>query len=404
MSSRWPDKIVIGLTGNIATGKSVVRRMLESMDAFGIDADGLAHRAMSPGAPAYQPIIDTFGKWVLDARGEIDRNKLGNVVFSDPDALAKLEQITHPIIGGALDLLLKRAKQKVVVIEAIKLIEGGLAADCDSVWVVDASESLQVSRLMEHRKLSEAAARLRIASQGPQGEKLAKADVVIRNDGSYESTFNQVQKHLVEIAGEPAPAPVEEAKPAPAPAPAPSAPVAAPAPTPAVPPVPVAADAAITIKRGGPKDAEAIAGFINQQRGESLSRTDVMVRFGQKAYVLAMVGDQFVGLCGYLVENLIARVDEIILAPNAPVKPTIDKLVENVESAANGLQCEISLIFLFNDTSESIQQAVKIRGYEPQTIEQLRIPDWREAAQESQPPDTFMLTKRLRADRVLKAI
>jgi dephospho-CoA kinase len=168
VSNRWPGKTVIGVTGNIATGKSIVRRILEHVGAFGIDADGLAHRAMSPGAPAYQPILDTFGRWILASDGQIDRDKLGKVVFNDPDALARLEALTHPIVSQVIDLLVKRASQKVVVIEAIKLFEAGLAQHCDSVWVIDAPEDVQIKRLVQQRKMTEPEARMRVAAQPPQ--------------------------------------------------------------------------------------------------------------------------------------------------------------------------------------------------------------------------------------------
>ena len=126
--SQWPGKYVIGLTGNIATGKSVVRKMLEHLGAYSIDADALAHRTMAKGAPAYQPIVDIFGNWILGENQEIDRTKLGQVVFSAPEAMQKLEEITHPFVRQAIDLLTKRSKLKVVVIEAIKLLEGELAS------------------------------------------------------------------------------------------------------------------------------------------------------------------------------------------------------------------------------------------------------------------------------------
>ena len=124
---RWKDKYVIGLTGNIAMGKSLVRRMLEHLGAYTIDADGLAHQAMAPGAPAYKPVIVTFGQWILDPEKRIDRTKLGAVAFSHPDALMKLEALTHPVVGQAIDTLIQRARQKVMVVEAIKLLEGQLA-------------------------------------------------------------------------------------------------------------------------------------------------------------------------------------------------------------------------------------------------------------------------------------
>ena len=103
--SGWPGRYVIGLTGNIATGKSVVRRMLEHLGAFGIDADALAHRTFAPEAPGYQPLIQAFGPEILQPDGRVDRAKLGGVVFSDPQALVRLESIVHPLVrlsGNAL--------------------------------------------------------------------------------------------------------------------------------------------------------------------------------------------------------------------------------------------------------------------------------------------------------------
>ena len=98
---RWANKYVIGLTGNIATGKSVVRQMLQHLGAYTIDADGLSHQAMQPGAPAYKPVVEKFGMFVLGEDKRINRQALANVVFSNPAALAQLEAITHPIIHQA---------------------------------------------------------------------------------------------------------------------------------------------------------------------------------------------------------------------------------------------------------------------------------------------------------------
>ena len=134
--SRWPGKYVIGLTGNIATGKSVLRKMLEHLGAYGIDADALSHRAMAKGAPGFPLVVKSFGEWIVDDEGQIDRARLAKVVFSDPGALEKLENIVHPLVTHAIDLLIRRAKHTVVVIEAIKLLEGDLAAGSDAVWVV----------------------------------------------------------------------------------------------------------------------------------------------------------------------------------------------------------------------------------------------------------------------------
>ncbi|NWG16091.1 MAG: dephospho-CoA kinase, partial [Chloroflexi bacterium] len=204
--SRWANKYVIGLTGNIAVGKSVVRQMLQHLGAYTIDADGLTHRAMATGAPAYKPIVETFGQFILDAEKNIDRNLLGSIVFARPDALAKLEAIVHPIVGQAIATLVSRAPQPVVVIEAIKLLEGDLAQAVDEVWVVDAAPETQLKRLVVQRKLGEAEARQRIAAQGAQAAKLAKANVVIKNDGNVEDTWKQVQVAWSSVQAKLAPA------------------------------------------------------------------------------------------------------------------------------------------------------------------------------------------------------
>src|SRR4030095_12874930 len=132
--SNWPGKYIIGLTGNIATGKSVVRRMLEHLGAYTIDADALAHRVISKGAPGYQPVLDKFGTWLLDKDGQINRTKLGHLVFADKDALKQLEEIIHPYVLQAIDILSRRASQTVIVVEAIKLLESDLRSHCDTIW------------------------------------------------------------------------------------------------------------------------------------------------------------------------------------------------------------------------------------------------------------------------------
>ncbi len=385
MSKRWPDKTVIGLTGNIATGKSVVRRMLEHLGAFTIDADGLVHRAMSPGAPAYQPVVELFGKWIVNPQGQIDRARLGQIAFSSPEAMAALEKITHPIINQVLDLLIRRAKQPAVIIEAIKLVEAGLATDCDVVWVVDAPVDLQIKRLMTDRKMTRTEAELRIASQKTQTEQLAHATQIINNAGGYEDTYYQVQtayNRLMHIE-------VPPVTPFPVPAPKGKTSIA---------------EAPITIHRGTPQHADIIASFINQMQKTSLSRSDVMVRFGQKAYMLAFAGDQVVALAGWQIENLIGRIDEFMLLPGAPANKVVIPLVSTIEEAANDLQSEIMLLYLKRTTPETVGKAVLAAGYEPKTPADLRVPDWREAAEESAPPQSYMVFKRLREDRVLKPI
>jgi dephospho-CoA kinase len=470
---RWANKYVIGLTGNIAMGKSLVRKMLEHLGAYTIDADGLAHQVMAPGAPAYAPVIETFGRWILDAENRVDRTKLGAVVFSHPEALARLEALTHPIVGQGIDTLVSRAKQPIVVIEAIKLIEGVLGQQVDAIWVVDAAPQIQLERLMGKRGMSEYEARKRIDTQNPQREKLARANVVITNNGSAQDVWVQVEREwnkilaargvqqrgdevrTVQVGQQPAtpqpaapgtppkvatdtvpavqqqaPAPAQPAAPVqrpPAPQPAapatppkvatgtvlaePSQPTAQPA-AQATPPAPAPAQAAppmpmqiskVDIRRGMPKNADEIARLINAALGKNLSRMDIMMAFGEKSYLLAEVDSRAVGLAGFQVENLITRMDEFIVVPEAPVAPVAEALIQAMEESSKELQSEVGFMFLPKDALALVQAFIE-QGYERTELDAIKVPAWREAASESQPPNTQILTKKLRAERVLKPL
>ncbi len=183
---------LIGLTGNIATGKSAVGQMLAEWGAEHIDADRLAHEVMAPGGAAYEPVIAAFGRDILHADGTIDRRALGAIVFAEPTALAKLESLVHPAVLAETERQIAASDKQVIVIEAIKLLESGQGAMCDAIWVTTCDEQQQLQRLMTLRGLSYAAARQRILAQPPQSEKLAQADVVITTNGTLAETRAQV--------------------------------------------------------------------------------------------------------------------------------------------------------------------------------------------------------------------
>ena len=180
MSHRYPDKKLIGLTGNIAMGKSLVCKMLQELGAATIDADRVAHQVLRKGEAAYADIVANFGREILDDEGEIVRAALGRIVFADAAQLRKLEAITHPAIGKKIDAMIQAAEAKVVVIEAIKLLEGNFKNLVDAVWVVDAPREAQLQRLIETRGMTVAEAEQRIAAQNSQAEKLRRAQVVIK--------------------------------------------------------------------------------------------------------------------------------------------------------------------------------------------------------------------------------
>jgi dephospho-CoA kinase len=386
--SNIPGKFVIGLTGNIATGKSVVRRMLEHLGAYTIDADALTHRVYAKGAPGYQQVIDKFGKWILNKDAEIDRAKLGNLVFSDPEAMRQLEDIVHPLVRQATDILINRAKQPVIVIEAIKLLEGELKNICNSIWVTNAPEVIQIERLMRKRGMTQEQAKERIHAQSPQSQKVNLANIVITNTGSYDELWAQVNEAWKQVipgakekdAGDT----LQKMK-----------------------PVKVAKELTgdFTVVRGKPKHASIISELITRlSKGKrTMSVDDVMESFGEKAYMLLQIGDQMAGVAGWQVENLVTRTSDIFLEENIDTAKALEVLIEGVEKASSELQSEASLIFALNELAnqETIWQKL---GYEKRTPETLGVQAWQDAAIESTSAGSGLFFKQLRQDRVLRPI
>lgn len=193
--------LTIGITGNIACGKSLVVDMLRDLGADVIDMDKVAHELMRRGTEEYRLIVEEFGQEIIDDSGEIDRQKLGAIVFSNPLALARLERIIHPAVIRRTKELLAESRAKVVVVEAIKLIESGYHKKCDSVWVITCSKKQQLERLQRDRHLTREEALTRIEAQGSPEEKIRYADVVIDNSGSPEQTREQVLAAWSKLVG-----------------------------------------------------------------------------------------------------------------------------------------------------------------------------------------------------------
>lgn len=193
---------LIGLTGNIACGKSTVLAMLREHGAAVIDADQVTHAVQQPGEPVYHAIVAAFGAVILsEPGGPIDRRRLGALVFSDPQALKQLESIVHPAVHARILAWLDEATAyaPVAVIDAVKLLEAGWKAVCDAVWVVTCPPEQQLQRLMETRGMSEAEAWTRIRAQPPQQDRAAQADVVINNGGALDATRRQVEAAWADI-------------------------------------------------------------------------------------------------------------------------------------------------------------------------------------------------------------
>ena len=186
------DKLVLGVTGNIASGKSAVVSILKELGAIHIDADIVYRDMVKAGEPLLARLVDHFGTQVVGANGALDRGALGKIVFADSAALRELDEITHPAIIAEIDRRVDMITSGIVVIDAVKLIESGHAEHCDVIWVVVGDPEIQVTRLMKRNRLDEAEARRRVAAQPSMEMKLARADRVIDNSGSLAATRAQV--------------------------------------------------------------------------------------------------------------------------------------------------------------------------------------------------------------------
>lgn len=191
-----PHVLVVGLTGNIASGKSTVARLLSERGATIIDADVLARRTIDPGTPAHAAIAERWGNAVLSADGSIDRDALRHIVFGTPAELEALNNIVHPHVRAMRDELVEQARARgdqIVVCDIPLLFERGLVDDFDRIVLVDAPRDLRLDRLVRERKLSHADAMEMIAAQMPSELKRARANYVIDNTSTLQTLSAQVE-------------------------------------------------------------------------------------------------------------------------------------------------------------------------------------------------------------------
>lgn len=301
--NKKPDKYIIGLTGNIATGKSLALKMLAELGAYTIDADSIAHRVIRSDGPAYQPILDAFGRWLLNEESEIDRAKLGKLVFSDPSALALLESIVHPAVEEAVDALLNTCAPEVVAIEAIKLLEGGIGPICDAVWVVEAPRETQIQRLVSKRAFTPEQASARVDLQGDASDKRAKATVVINNNGSAQHTWDQIAKAWSEI-------------------------------DPPSSRVPDVNDPLSPVRRALPADFNRLNSYLG-----SLANVD------EAAYLFHTIRGRVTGAAGWYTENYIGHLSQIKVDPDTNTELAVRRLVSVVEQAAAALKNEVLFVY-----------------------------------------------------------
>ena len=188
---------VIGLTGGIGTGKTEVSNILRQLGAEVMGADEMAHLAYQSGSETWSRLRSAFGDRILTPDGEVDRRALGSLVFDDPEALRRLNEIVHPAVKS---LLVERLGElddedtKVAVVEVVLLLEAGWQELFNEIWVVTADEDMAVDRTASRSGMTAAAVRSRIGSQMPQTERAGHADVVLSNNGTLNELQGKVER------------------------------------------------------------------------------------------------------------------------------------------------------------------------------------------------------------------
>jgi dephospho-CoA kinase len=180
--------VVIGLTGPIASGKSTVAELLRQRGAEVIDTDRVYRSLLRSGSELWRQVVDRFGPAIIGSDGEIDRAALGRLVFADPEALADLDRITHPAVVAEVRTLIARSTAPLIVLEAVKLVQSGLASDVDALWFISADPETRLRRLMSRSGMDEASARTRIAAAPDTVPEGVEVTATIDNSGDFATT------------------------------------------------------------------------------------------------------------------------------------------------------------------------------------------------------------------------
>ncbi len=409
-ATRFSGKLIVGLTGNIATGKSAVMRLAADMGALTIDADKIVHELQDHDAELQAAIAVAFGSEVRREDGRIDRRALGKIVFDDPQAMRDLEGIVHPMAQRELARRVQESEQPIVFIEAIKLLEGPLVKMCHQIWVTRCSRQRQLDRLRICRGMETNTAVARIKAQPPQEEKVAQADVVIDTNGYMIDTEKQFQMAWTRL---PDPAVVNTAILPPLPPRSnktaaktesrrPAKPITVAIAAPAT-PKPTDRPENLQVRRARPSDVAAMLLLIQKATGGSVTmkRAELLMALSERGYFIGQIGAAVSAVVGWNIDSQVARIDQIFIHPLSAAATTGLAILEEIEKSANDHICEIIIAFVPDDAPDEIQQMFAWQAFA--AMDKIDLPlAWQEAITESQPGNTHFLLKVLRDERLKK--
>ena len=411
-ATTYAGKVILGLTGNIATGKSAVMRLAHDHGALTIDADKIVHELMDNNATMQAAIAVAFGAEVRREDGRINRARLGEIVFADPTAMRDLEAMVHPAVGKEVDARILASKQSVIFIEAIKLLEGNLRDICHQIWVTRCSPQRQLERLRVCRGLETEIAAVRIKAQPPQEEKVAQSDMLIDTNGLMKDTeaqFNIAWSRLPD----PATAKAMDRLPLPdetktAGKPLTGRLLSSKAATPhkgtgeVRPPRLKPSDRPddLQVRRARPSDIPSILLLIQKATDGKvqMKRAELLMALSERGYFIGQVGTEISAVLGYNIDSQVARIDEIYIYPMEMATQTGKAVLEDIEISAATHMGQIIVAFLPEDMPAPIRELFESEDYVPMPFEEMTR-GWQMAIEESQPEGTDYLVRLLRDTR-----
>ncbi len=409
MRKRWPDKYLVGLTGNIATGKSTVLKLAAKRGSLILDADQIVHYLFNSDHFVQEAVVALFGSDIQFRDGTINRAAVAKKVFNDPEALLALEQIIHPAVRRRLLEQIDLSPNQIVFIEAIKLLEGGLTDECQEIWVTRCPREMQIERLVAFRAMDRTDAISRVNAQSSQLEKVALADVVIDTAGTMAETeryfdlawhglrrrMRIAEQRPVEGLGSSEGQEPGSVTPLPTGESDPSQSTGGPTTS-----AEDAAFAGVTVRRAQMTDVSQIAQLIGKATdgAVAMSRSELLLDLGERGYLLAQHDDEIKAVAGWSAENLVATIDQIFLYPLESATKFGGAVLREIERTANELICEVIMAFPQGKDPDEIHQL--LIKWDFNYVDPKSLPhNWQAAASELGSEDSLVMVKILRNTR-----